>query len=231
MKNLAVIPARSGSKGLKDKNIKLLNGKPLMWYSIKVALQSGFFDTVMVSTDSAKYADVAISCGADVPFLRSKELSGDNASSWAVVKEVLDDYASRDIVFDSVMLLQPTSPLRIVEDIKNAYSILSSKNANGVISVTEMDHSPLWSNTLPEDLDLDSFIKKENNVPRQLLPKYYRYNGAIYLIKNTLFKDLLQSESWTKLFGYIMPKNRSVDIDDELDFVVAEEIMKITKNG
>ena len=91
MKNIAIIPARSGSKGLKNKNIKLFNGKPLMWYSIDVALQSGCFDEVMVSTDSEKYADIAKACGAEVPFLRTKGASADNASSWAVVREVIED--------------------------------------------------------------------------------------------------------------------------------------------
>ena len=91
MKNLAIIPARSGSKGLKNKNIKLLNGKPLLAYSIEAALKSKCFDSIIVSTDSKKYADIAIKYGAQVPFFRSTETSTDTATSWAVVREVLKD--------------------------------------------------------------------------------------------------------------------------------------------
>ena len=92
MKNLAIIPARSGSKGLKDKNIKLLNGKPLMAYTIEAAIQSKMFDEVMVSTDSEEYADIAKKYGAKVPFMRSSELSNDTASSWDLVRDVLHKY-------------------------------------------------------------------------------------------------------------------------------------------
>ena len=101
MKNLAIIPARSGSKGLKDKNIKLLNGNPLMAYSIEAALESGKFDEVMVSTDSAKYADIAKEFGAMVPFLRGERTSGDTASSWDTVKEVLSCYEELGKKFDT----------------------------------------------------------------------------------------------------------------------------------
>lgn len=226
MKNLAVIPARSGSKGLKDKNIKLLNGKPLIGHTINAAAQSGCFDKIVVSTDSASYADIALDCGAEVPFLRSQELAGDKASSWAVVKEVIDYYASKKVDFDSCMLLQPTSPLRTAEDIKNAYALMKERNANAVISVTETEHSPLWSNVLPEDGCLDAFIPEKYNIARQNLPTYYRYNGAIYLVRNTLFDKLLDSNSWKKTFAYIMPKERSVDIDDAFDFLIAEVLLK-----
>lgn len=118
MNNIAIIPARSGSKGLPDKNILDLNGHPLMYYTIKAALKSGCFDTVMVSTDSEKYADIAKSCGAEVPFLRSEELSSDTAGSWDVVREVLTQYKVMGNSFDYVALMQPTSPLRNAEDKK-----------------------------------------------------------------------------------------------------------------
>ncbi len=225
MNSIAIIPARSGSKGLKDKNIKQLADHPLIWYSINAAIESKCFDKIVVSTDSRQYAEISRDCGAEVPFLRSAELANDKASSWAVVKEVLDFYDRSGITFDNLMLLQPTSPLRTAYDIRKAFELLKEKNANAIISVTEMEHSPLWSNVLPKDGNMDDFIPKKYNVARQNLPTYYRYNGAVYLLKNTLFDKLLDSDSWKKTFAYIMPKERSVDIDDEYDFLLAETLL------
>lgn len=225
MKNLAIIPARSGSKGIPDKNIKPLNGMPLMVYSINAALHSGVFDEVMVSTDSDKYADIAVKFGASVPFLRSAEASGDKASSWYAVREVLNNYRSRNKTFDTFCLLQPTSPLRTAADITNAYDLYCSKATVAVISVCEMEHNPLWSNTLPEDLSLSSFQKTASDSQRQGLITYYRLNGAIYISNvNEFLKDpnLYRNGS----YAYIMPAIRSVDIDTELDFKYAEFLIK-----
>lgn len=227
MKNIAVIPARSGSKGLNDKNIKLLNGKPLIWYSIRSALDSGLFDEVMVSTDSEKYAEIAKECGASVPFLRSKSTSGDKASSWDAVKEVLDNYSIKGVQFDNVMLLQPTSPLRNAEDIVNAFDIMRKNNAMSVVSVCEVEHSPLWSNTLPKNGCLAGFLRPEaaNTTGRQELPTYYRINGAIYLTK---ISEVLGENLYTDSgFAYVMPRSRSVDIDTELDFKMAEFLLQM----
>ena len=221
MKNLAIIPARSGSKGLVDKNIKLLNGKPLIAYSIEAALQSGVFDTVMVSTDSEKYAEIARNYGAQVPFLRSAETSSDTASSWDAVAEVIENYQKLGTVFDTFMLLQPTSPLRTAENIREAYDEMAQKDANSIISLSEVDHSPLQCNTLPEDLSLDGFIRKETKGKRrQDMPTYYRFNGAIYLSKVDFFMqdhDIYRE----KCFAYVMSKRDSIDIDDEFDFAMA----------
>lgn len=118
MRNLAIIPARSGSKGLPDKNIMDLNGKPMMYYTIRAAIDSGCFEEIMVSTDSPKYAEIAVACGAKVPFLRSEAMSGDSAGSWDTVREVLSNYQKLGQTFDYVTLLQPTSPLRTAEDIR-----------------------------------------------------------------------------------------------------------------
>ncbi len=229
MKNLAVIPARSGSKGLADKNIKLLNGYPLIWYSIKAAIDSKCFDRIVVSTDSEKYAEIAIKCGAEIPYLRPAILSTDGASSWDVVNNILNYYLEIGENFDSVMLLQPTSPLRTSADIINAFELMTKKNAQAIISVTEMEHSPLWSNTLPTDGNMDGFISKEYDLPRQKLPTFYRYNGAIYLVKNSLFKCLDDSFSWKQTYAYIMPQERSIDIDGAFDFLLAEILLKETQ--
>jgi CMP-N,N'-diacetyllegionaminic acid synthase len=224
-KNIAIIPARSGSKGLLNKNIKLLHGKPLLAYSIDAALTSELFDEVYVSTDSTEYAKIAMEYGASVPFLRNEATATDKASSWDVVREALNRYQELGKTFDMVTLLQPTTPLRKAEDIKNAYQLYQEKKANAIVSVCEMDHSPLWSNTLPENLSLENFIRKEvSSLPRQELNTYYRINGGIYMVKVDYFLQV-QSIYQSECFAYIMDKKCSVDIDDAFDFAVAEAIL------
>lgn len=221
MRNLAIIPARSGSKGLKDKNIKNLCGKPLLAYTIEAALKSGQFDEVMVSTDSEKYAKIARQYGADVPFLRSDVTAGDSASSWDMVDEVLTDYENVGMAFDTFCLLQPTSPLRDAEDIKEAYKVYVEKASFAVISVCEAEHSPLWCGHLPDNRELVGFINSESMRRRQDTGKFYRLNGAIYIVNIGKFKtdrSFYQKGS----FAYIMPQDRSVDIDTDLDFKLAE---------
>lgn len=225
MNNLAIIPARSGSKGLKDKNIKLLNGKPLMAYSIDAAKQSGIYSHILVSTDSEKYRMIAEQYGAEVPFYRSEKNASDVASSWDVVIEVLKNYSKMGVEFDSFTLLQPTSPLRDCQDIKGAYRLLNEKEAIAIVSVCEMEHSPLWSNTLPEDDSLEGFLDFASNRQRQKLQQFYRINGAIYMAK---VKAFLESQNLyrSKCYAYKMAVEKSIDIDTELDFKIAETILR-----
>ena len=217
MKNIAIIPARSGSKGLPDKNIKELNGHPLLYYSIKAARESGLFSEIMVSTDSDVYAEVAKSCGASVPFLRSKENSNDGSSSWDVVREVLAKFNLLGIMFDTVCLLQPTSPLRESKDIINAYELLKEIDADAITSVCECEHSPLWCMPLGDDHYLGDFRKSLADLPRQALKQHYRFNGAIYIRKiryisgNIIIQDLRE-------YAFIMNRLSSVDIDTLDDF-------------
>lgn len=225
MNNLAIIPARSGSKGLVNKNIKEFAGKPLLVYSIEAAIKSGKFSHVMVSTDSEEYATIAREYGAEVPFLRSEKTASDSASSWDVVTEVLQNYKEMGIVFDTFTLLQPTSPLRKSEDIISAYQMLEEKEAISIVSVCEMEHSPLWCNTLADDFSMDGFLAKEQNKQRQKLPTFYRINGAIYTVKcDEFMKD---TNIFRKgCFAYVMSAENSIDIDTNLDFKIAEAIMK-----
>ena len=226
MKNLAVIPARSGSKGLKDKNIKELCGKPLLAYSIAAAQKSKIFDKIHVSTDSEIYKKIAVEYGADVPFLRTAEMSSDIATTWDAMKYVINEYRKCGEVFDTITVLQPTSPLRNEEDIQGAYKFFCEKNASMISSVCEMEHSPLWSNVLPQDLSMENFEDEEVAfLPRQQLPTYYRENGAIYILKtHHLFsqKNLYKENC----YAYIMDQLHSVDIDQELDFLVVDVLMK-----
>lgn len=224
MNHLAIIPARSGSKGLKDKNIKPLNGKPLLAYSILAAQESRCFSEIMVSTDSPLYAEIAREFGASVPFLRSADTSGDVAGSWDVVLEVLAGYRRIGMQFDTVCLLQPTSPLRKAEDIIGGYAEYEEKKADAVTAVCEMDHSPLWSVKLDASLSMVEFRRNMQSVPRQMLDTYYRINGALYIRKvnyTTQGIELLDQNE----FAYVMNKKRSVDIDCAEDFEYAAFLM------
>ena len=180
------------------------------------------FSHVMVSTDSEKYAEISRQLGAEVPFLRSSAMSSDTAGSWDVVKEVLQKYNEK---FDTVCLLQPTSPLRQAEDIIIGYKELEEKQADAITAVCEMDHSPLWSTTLDETLSLSDLRKQLSDVPRQMLKTYYRINGALY-IRRTRYNgeeiDIVDRNE----FAYIMSRKRSVDIDTIDDFQYAEFLIK-----
>ena len=228
MRNIAIIPARSGSKGVKDKNIRELAGKPLMAYTIEAALQSGQFDEVMVSTESGKYAETAESYGARVPFLRSDKTATDTASSWDMVEEVLSNYEKNGISFDTFCLLQPTSPLRTCDDICAAYDLYRLKAEFAVVSVCEAEHSPLWCGHLPETREFLDFINAESMKQRQAGGKFYRLNGAIYIVDvNRFRKDRFLYQKGS--FAYIMDTKSSVDIDTELDFEFAEFMLLKSK--
>ena len=226
---IAIIPARSGSKGLKDKNIRLLNGKPLLAYSVEAAIGAGLFD---VSTDSQEYADIAETYGADEPFLRDEQNSGDASSSWDAVREVLRKYKANGKEYDVCVLLQPTSPMRTAEDIKGAYRMFEEKNAVSLTSVTEVDHPIQWCFKLDETFSMKDLASSPyKDCRRQELEKHYRENGAIYIVGA---KDIANStfEFYTdRCVAYIMDRGRSVDIDTLQDFAVAETILKMQAEG
>lgn len=233
MKNIAVIPARSGSKGLPDKNIRPVNGKPLLAYTIEAALESGCFDTVHVSTDSERYAEIARQYGADVPFLRSAVLATDTASTWDAVREVLARYDELGKRFDTMMLMQPTTPLRTGEDVKEAYALLQKKQAKSVIAVCEVDHSPLWCDTIPDSGSMKGFGRKDLAwVNRQDLRPYYRVNGAIYLLSvngiNIPPDDEIYEDNCYALF---MDRKKSVDVDSEDDLALVEFLLARRAQG
>ena len=227
MRNIAIIPARSGSKGVRDKNIRPLKGRPLMGWTIEAAVRSGEFDEVMVSTDSEAYAAIAREQGASVPFLRSAETATDTASSWDMVGEVLAGYEAMGRRFDTFCLLQPTSPLRTAEDIRKAYGLFREKAAFAVVSVCEAEHSPLWRGHLPADGSLNGFVDPEAIRQRQAGGKFYRLNGAIYIADVQRFAEdrFLYREG---SYAYVMENARSVDIDSEEDFRIAEILAAVS---
>jgi CMP-N-acetylneuraminic acid synthetase len=219
-KILALITARGGSKRLPSKNTTPMGGKPLITWSIEAAKKSRYIDTVMVSTDDDNIAQVALKNGAEVPFMRPKELASDTATSLEVVFHVIDYLKQKKEDYKYLVLLQPTSPLRTYEDIENAIERLTI-STKAVVSVCETEHSPLWSNTLPDDLSMAKFIRDEvKNIRSQDLPKYYRLNGALYLAE---IDFLIENKGFfgEQTKAYIMPISRSIDIDTEIDFILA----------
>ncbi|MCR4923133.1 MAG: acylneuraminate cytidylyltransferase family protein, partial [Lachnospiraceae bacterium] len=189
--------------------------------------KSGLYDTIHVSTDSEKYMEIAKGYGAQVPFLRSPEIALDSSDPWDAVKEVLERYKELGQEFETITLLQPTSPLRRAKDIKNAFSLFREKEANAVISVCEAEHPPMWYHTLGNNGEMTDFFNDDEGKRRQDFDTFYRINGAIYLVRSSHFmgdRKLLFKE---KVYACIMDRRASVDIDDKDDFEIAEALMKI----
>ncbi|EAI3899038.1 acylneuraminate cytidylyltransferase family protein [Campylobacter coli] len=224
-KILAIIPARSGSKRLVDKNIMYLQEKPLIAWSIEAAIKSKFIDRVVVSTDSFKYADIAKNYGALVPFIRKGILALDSTPTFDVIEDVIKFYNSRQINYKYIILLQPTSPLRNEKHIDEAIELFFLKKANSIVSVCECEHSPLWTNVLSSDGSMDNFIKEDiKNLRSQDLPKYYRLNGAIFIAEISSYLKY-KSFFMPNSFAYKMSTKESIDIDTEIDFLMAEILL------
>ncbi|EEP61152.1 acylneuraminate cytidylyltransferase family protein [Sulfurihydrogenibium yellowstonense] len=220
---LAIIPARGGSKRLPNKNILLLSGKPMLLWTVESAMQSKYLDEIILSTDSDDIIKVVENYKIKT-IKRPIELASDTAKTVDVVKHIIENI---DKKYDFIVLLQPTSPLRTSNHIDEAIEQLIKLNADAIISVTEVDHSPLWCNILPESLSMENFISEDIKHKRsQDLPKFYRLNGAIYICKT---KKLIEENTFflkKNIYAYIMDKKSSIDIDEELDFKLAEIILK-----
>lgn len=223
-KVLAIIPARGGSKRLPRKNVLEIAGKPLIAWTIEAAKKSEFVDDVVVSTDCNEIADVSMEYGANIPFLRPEYLSNDTATTNDVVMHTVENHEFG--VFDYYIILQPTSPMRTALDINDAIKLITEDDLDGVISVCECEHSPLWSNTLPKNQTLNSFLPNNlEGVRSQELPTYYRLNGSLYLFKHEALvrnKGIFYSD---KVKALIMPSERSVDIDNMFDFKIAKALL------
>ncbi|MDD3603880.1 MAG: pseudaminic acid cytidylyltransferase [Kiritimatiellae bacterium] len=216
---MGLITARGGSRGLPGKNILSFCGKPLIAYTVEAALQSGCFDNVLVSTDSREIADVCLKYGAEVPFLRPAHLAADDAKSRDVVLHALDFMEQKSPV-ESICLLQPTSPLRSAEDIRQAVSVFRRNSADSVISVTEYSHPIQWAVSVSEDgkISEPSGLKPSR---RQDQSVCYHPNGAIYIF-NAEFIRRSEGYIGKNTYALIMPPERSVDIDTPFDFMLAE---------
>ncbi|MTI59276.1 MAG: acylneuraminate cytidylyltransferase family protein [Firmicutes bacterium] len=224
---LSIILARSGSKGIPKKNIKKLKGKPLISYTIEEAVKSKYIDRIIISTDDFQIGEIAKQYGAEVPFLRPKELATDKATSEdAMIHTINWLEKNEEYKSDYVMLLQPTSPLRRVEDIDKSLEKLIIINGDSLISLCEADKHPAWMMEIKDNTAVPFYSEKIEYNRRQELPKIYNINGAIYITKTNLF--LKYKSRWAgKTIPYIMPKERSIDIDDNFDWKVVESLMEI----
>lgn len=222
MKRIAIIPARSGSKGLKDKNIIDLCGKPLIAYSIEAALETSLFDHVIVSTDSEHYAEIAQHYGAEV-MMRGEALSNDKATTFMVLEDILKNRLQESI--DYFVLLQPTSPLRTSKHITEAIEKFESKieHFDFLVSMKEAEHAKVLVNPIDDDESLKYFDTDFSNYRRQGY-KDYSPNGAIFIAKPDSYLEQKHFFG-AKALSYIMSAEDSVDIDGALDLVVAKEII------
>ncbi|MEZ8602552.1 MULTISPECIES: cytidylyltransferase domain-containing protein [Vibrio] len=218
-KILAFIPARGGSKRLPRKNILPLAGKPLIGWSIEAAKDSKYINQIFISTDDQEIAEVAQSFGIDVPELRPSHLASDTASTADVLTYTLEKFGNN---VDIVVLLQPTSPLRTAVHIDQALELFVKKQASSVVSVTPCEHPPTWSNTLPDDGSLGEFVRPEALKRSQDLEGFYRFNGAIYIFDVRKFLKCRDICYTNESFAYVMENKDSFDIDQQLDFDLAE---------
>tara|TARA_B100001121_G_scaffold217915_1_gene191236 strand:- start:695 stop:1393 length:699 start_codon:yes stop_codon:yes gene_type:complete len=230
-KVLAIIPARAGSKGVKNKNIKSLDGKPLILYTIEEAKKSDQIDKIVVSTDSTEIAELSKKNGVEVPFIRPKELSTDSSLTYDVVKHCIEYYKNNGEQFDIILLLQPTTPFRTVETINNSVKILKNKAAyTSVVSVIDVEgNHPLRMKEIKDNF-LINYIDQgsENMNPRNELPKVYIRSGAIYAI---LTKSFYEEQSLVSNLcsPIILDKIETINIDSPLDFEFCEFILKKNK--
>jgi CMP-N,N'-diacetyllegionaminic acid synthase len=214
MSVLAIIPARGGSKGIPRKNIKPLMGKPLIGWTIDVAKQSSCIGRIIVSTEDQEIVSVARELGADVPFMRPAELATDETPGMASVLHAIPQLPD----YDWVLLLQPTSPLRSAKDIDGIWQFCQARGAPSAVSVCEVGKHPYWMYQLDDAQRLESFIKGRPAVTRrQDLTPVYALNGALYLARTDWLlerQDFIGPET----LGYIMPPERSVDLDTPQDW-------------
>lgn len=223
---LVVIPARGGSKGLPGKNIKALNGKPLIWYTIEAAREVFPDQHICVSTDDPDIIRVVEQTGLKIPFVRPAHLATDTAGSWEVVKHAYDHYLTLGHTFSKILLLQPTSPLRTAHHIREAYTLLqNTRNAEMVVSVKEAKSNPYFNLFEPDENGFLHKSKQGNYKTRQECPKVYELNGAIYLLQSKELHKLLNNQPLRQI-PYHMPGTSSIDIDTEDDFKTAQKFAK-----
>ncbi len=211
---LALITARGGSKGLPGKNIRDLGGKPLIAWTIETARRSRYVDRLILSSEDEKIIEKAKKLGCEVPFVRPSHLSKDGSTTIDVIKHALSTLPER---YDYLVLLQPTSPLRLPEDIDNCLELCHDQKAPAAVSVTEVDQNPGWMYKVGKDHRMTAVIPDEPRVSRrQELPQIYILNGAVFIARVDWISkeaDFLSPET----VAYLMPMNRSVDIDTEID--------------
>jgi CMP-N,N'-diacetyllegionaminic acid synthase len=225
---LAIIPARGGSKGLPGKNIKELHGKPLIAWSIEEGFKSKYLDEIIVSTDSQEIAEIAKSYGANIPFLRPDNLAVDTSATFHVLKHAINFYKKElNKEFDYIVLLEPTSPLRTVEDIDKAIINLFDSTADSIVGISKTeDQNPAFLVNKDSKNFIQGYENKDMTVlRRQDIKDVYFFEGTIYVSKTAV---LLEKETFYHkgTIGFELPKYKALEIDDIDDFIMVEAIMK-----
>ena len=227
MKCLYLIPARGGSKGIPKKNIKLFNGKPLIHYSIEIAKKLADSKDICVSTDSEEIKKVAEQTGINIPFIRPADLATDKAGSSNVIKHAVEFYKAGGVNYDAVILLQPTSPFRLIKHVKEAITIFED-DLDMVCSVSESKANPYYNLFEESDNGILKKCKQGSYIRRQDCPAIYEQNGSIYVIsvKSLLTKGMA---NFTKTKKYVMNDIYSRDIDTPDDWDYCEYLLQHRK--
>lgn len=221
---LALIPARGGSKGIPLKNIKMLAGKPLIAWTIGEAKKSKYIDRLILSSEDEQIINVAKEWGCEVPFIRPKELAQDDTPG---IEPVIHSIKTLKEVYDYICLLQPTSPLRKVQDIDGCIELCVNNQASSCVSITSVQKHPYYFYSLNEKNIIKPLIKGKSGLRRQDLSSLYYVNGAVYF--NNI-KRMVKSKKFitNDTLGYVMNINRSIDIDEDWDFILAEALLANT---
>lgn len=215
---LGLIPARGGSKGIPRKNVRLVRGKPLLAWTIEQGKRSKFLDRLVVSSDDTEIMSVAAECGCEVPFRRPPELAADDTPGVAPVLHALEHLPG----FDYVVLLQPTSPLRLAEDIDGCIQLCVQRGAPACVSVTKCQEHPWLLFRLESNLSISPLLAEGSQIAcRQQLPRFVRVNGAVYVARSEWLKES-RSFFTPETIAYEMPLDRSLDIDTEADLRTLE---------
>ena len=226
---LAVIPARSRSKNIPGKNLLNLGGKPLVAWTIEAALKAKGLDRVVVSTDGEEIAELARVRGVEEVVMRPSYLATDSAPIPPVIRHALQVLEEKEEHrFDVIMTLQPTSPLRDHGDIEEALHLFLSSGADSLVGVCEVEHHPYKMVTVEDGRMRSLMVKGMEHASRQDLPKVYRHNGAIYITRRSILMDegrFLGNDT----LSFIMPQEKSIDINTLIDFKVAEYIIKLMR--
>ncbi|MBN2458161.1 acylneuraminate cytidylyltransferase family protein [Candidatus Woesearchaeota archaeon] len=229
---LAVVPARGGSKGIPKKNIIELNGKPLIAWTIEAGKQTTYIDRMIVSTDSKEIAEVAKRFKADVPFIRPDYLSSDTASSVDVLLHAIDYLEEKGEIYDYIMLLEPTSPLRTTEDIEKSIEMLESNtDAESIVGVAKAESShPLFSVTITDSGFIRPFSGEElKHIRRQDIKDVYFLEGTIYTSKIDALRKR-KTFYHERTLPYIVERYKQFEVDEETDLVCIEALMRYKKD-
>lgn len=222
-KIIAIIPARGGSKGIKNKNIIDVNGKPLIYYSINAGLKSQYIDYVYVSTDSEQISQIALNYGAKVPFLRDESLATDTSKTIDAMIYSIQKLKQLGLIFDYLVILQPTSPLRTEKEIDDAIEKLLESPYDSLVSVCHTKENPVLIRSIDNNGCLVPILNQSSTVRRQDFKEYYKVNGAIYINKiSTIDNDTSLNDN---KYAYIMDDNKSLDIDSLEDLELLKKII------